>query len=113
MKRAVYYVQISILSAVYMDCIHVIMQIEVAFINYKDMHEKKGSSSSKWSHADKVEWFHLHVQLMGPMDHSHFDMFPPDTEEPPDELSGWDKDFWTLRSHTVCATRWSRSELAS
>uniref|UniRef100_A0A8P4FWA8 cGMP-dependent protein kinase n=1 Tax=Dicentrarchus labrax TaxID=13489 RepID=A0A8P4FWA8_DICLA len=31
--------------------------------------------------------------LKGPMDHSHFDMFPPDTEEPPDELSGWDKDF--------------------
>uniref|UniRef100_A0AAQ5XJW1 cGMP-dependent protein kinase n=1 Tax=Amphiprion ocellaris TaxID=80972 RepID=A0AAQ5XJW1_AMPOC len=35
----------------------------------------------------------LRRQLKGPMDHSHFDIFPPDTEEPPDELSGWDKDF--------------------
>uniref|UniRef100_A0A8C4EBK6 cGMP-dependent protein kinase n=1 Tax=Dicentrarchus labrax TaxID=13489 RepID=A0A8C4EBK6_DICLA len=35
----------------------------------------------------------LRRELKGPMDHSHFDMFPPDTEEPPDELSGWDKDF--------------------
>ncbi|KAM6956370.1 cGMP-dependent protein kinase 2 [Aplochiton taeniatus] len=31
--------------------------------------------------------------LKGPMDHSHFDTFPPDVEEPPDELSGWDEDF--------------------
>ncbi|XP_069577481.1 cGMP-dependent protein kinase 2 [Brachyistius frenatus] len=37
----------------------------------------------------KRPWF----KLEGPMDHSHFDIFPPDTEEPPDELSGWDKDF--------------------
>uniref|UniRef100_A0A6Q2ZJ76 cGMP-dependent protein kinase n=1 Tax=Esox lucius TaxID=8010 RepID=A0A6Q2ZJ76_ESOLU len=29
----------------------------------------------------------------GPMDHSHFDTFPPELEDPPDELSGWDKDF--------------------
>ncbi|XP_061600620.1 cGMP-dependent protein kinase 2 [Cololabis saira] len=35
----------------------------------------------------------LKRQLKGSMDHSHFDIFPPDTEEPPDELSGWDKDF--------------------
>uniref|UniRef100_A0A8C9ZV92 cGMP-dependent protein kinase n=1 Tax=Sander lucioperca TaxID=283035 RepID=A0A8C9ZV92_SANLU len=35
----------------------------------------------------------LRRELKGPMDHSYFDMFPPDTEEPPDELSGWDKDF--------------------
>ncbi|KAI3363182.1 hypothetical protein L3Q82_011548, partial [Scortum barcoo] len=35
----------------------------------------------------------LRRELKGPMDHSHFDIFPPDTEEPPDELSGWDKDF--------------------
>ncbi|XP_019942215.2 cGMP-dependent protein kinase 2 [Paralichthys olivaceus] len=35
----------------------------------------------------------LRREVKGPMDHSHFDMFPPDTEEPPDELSGWDKDF--------------------
>uniref|UniRef100_A0A8D3B106 cGMP-dependent protein kinase n=1 Tax=Scophthalmus maximus TaxID=52904 RepID=A0A8D3B106_SCOMX len=35
----------------------------------------------------------LRRELKGPMDHSHFDIFPPDTEEAPDELSGWDKDF--------------------
>ncbi|XP_074501660.1 cGMP-dependent protein kinase 2 isoform X2 [Sebastes fasciatus] len=35
----------------------------------------------------------LKRELNGPTDHSHFDIFPPDTEEPPDELSGWDKDF--------------------
>ncbi|XP_034536959.1 cGMP-dependent protein kinase 2 [Notolabrus celidotus] len=35
----------------------------------------------------------LRRELKGPMDHSHFDMFPPEAEEPPDELSGWDKDF--------------------
>ncbi|XP_035028766.1 cGMP-dependent protein kinase 2 [Hippoglossus stenolepis] len=35
----------------------------------------------------------LRREVKGPMDHSHFDMFPPDTEEAPDELSGWDKDF--------------------
>ncbi|MCI4376468.1 hypothetical protein PGIGA_G00188760 [Pangasianodon gigas] len=35
----------------------------------------------------------LKRELKGPLDHSHFDMFPPEVEEPPDELSGWDKDF--------------------
>ncbi|XP_020481952.1 cGMP-dependent protein kinase 2 isoform X1 [Labrus bergylta] len=35
----------------------------------------------------------LRRELKGPLDHSHFDIFPPETEEPPDELSGWDKDF--------------------
>ncbi|XP_018546058.1 cGMP-dependent protein kinase 2-like, partial [Lates calcarifer] len=35
----------------------------------------------------------LKRELKGPMDYSHFDMFPPDTEEAPDELSGWDNDF--------------------
>ncbi|KAF7219758.1 cGMP-dependent protein kinase 2 [Nothobranchius furzeri] len=35
----------------------------------------------------------LKRQLTGPMDHSYFDIFSPDTEEPPDEISGWDKDF--------------------
>ncbi|KAL6487254.1 hypothetical protein MHYP_G00038800 [Metynnis hypsauchen] len=35
----------------------------------------------------------LKRELKGPLDHSHFDMFPPELEEPPDELSGWDKDF--------------------
>ncbi|XP_041922412.1 LOW QUALITY PROTEIN: cGMP-dependent protein kinase 2 [Alosa sapidissima] len=35
----------------------------------------------------------LRRELKGPLDHSHFDMFPPELEQPPDELSGWDKDF--------------------
>ncbi|XP_077352503.1 cGMP-dependent protein kinase 2 isoform X3 [Festucalex cinctus] len=35
----------------------------------------------------------LKRELNGPMDHSHFDIFPPDTEMTPDETSGWDKDF--------------------
>ncbi|KAL4641105.1 cGMP-dependent protein kinase 2-like [Arapaima gigas] len=35
----------------------------------------------------------LKRELNGPLDHSHFDVFPPDLEEPPDEVSGWDKDF--------------------
>lgn len=42
-------------------------------------------------------FIHKHVfifwQVKGPMDNSHFDVFPPDTEKTPDELSGWDKDF--------------------
>ncbi|KAL1263325.1 hypothetical protein QQF64_006064, partial [Cirrhinus molitorella] len=35
----------------------------------------------------------LRRELKGPLDHSHFDIFPPELEEPPDEFSGWDKDF--------------------
>ncbi|XP_021336392.1 cGMP-dependent protein kinase 2 isoform X1 [Danio rerio] len=35
----------------------------------------------------------LRRELKGPLDHSYFDMFPPELEEPPDEFSGWDKDF--------------------
>uniref|UniRef100_A0A673INS3 cGMP-dependent protein kinase n=1 Tax=Sinocyclocheilus rhinocerous TaxID=307959 RepID=A0A673INS3_9TELE len=35
----------------------------------------------------------LRRELKGPLDHSHFDMFPPELEEPSDEFSGWDKDF--------------------
>ncbi|XP_072292973.1 cGMP-dependent protein kinase 2 [Eucyclogobius newberryi] len=35
----------------------------------------------------------LKRKVTGPLDHSHFDVFPPDPEEVPDELSGWDKDF--------------------
>ncbi|XP_036402706.1 cGMP-dependent protein kinase 2 [Megalops cyprinoides] len=35
----------------------------------------------------------LKRELKGPLDHSHFDIFPPELEEPPDELSGWDRDF--------------------
>uniref|UniRef100_A0A3Q2Z708 Protein kinase cGMP-dependent 2 n=1 Tax=Hippocampus comes TaxID=109280 RepID=A0A3Q2Z708_HIPCM len=32
-------------------------------------------------------------QVSGPLDHSHFDVYPPDDKIPPDELSGWDADF--------------------
>ncbi|XP_018100594.1 protein kinase cGMP-dependent 2 L homeolog isoform X2 [Xenopus laevis] len=35
----------------------------------------------------------LKPKLKGPTDHSHFDIYPPDEEIPPDELSGWDQDF--------------------
>uniref|UniRef100_A0AAY4EVN4 cGMP-dependent protein kinase n=1 Tax=Denticeps clupeoides TaxID=299321 RepID=A0AAY4EVN4_9TELE len=35
----------------------------------------------------------LRRELTGPLDHSYFDTFPPELEEPPDELSGWDRDF--------------------
>ncbi|CAG6018216.1 unnamed protein product, partial [Menidia menidia] len=35
----------------------------------------------------------LRRELKGPTDHSNFDVFPPETEDPPDEQSGWDKDF--------------------
>uniref|UniRef100_A0A3P8UHV6 cGMP-dependent protein kinase n=1 Tax=Cynoglossus semilaevis TaxID=244447 RepID=A0A3P8UHV6_CYNSE len=35
----------------------------------------------------------LKTEVKGPLDYSHFDLFPPDTEEVPEELSGWDKDF--------------------
>ncbi|KAM9727998.1 cGMP-dependent protein kinase 2 [Menidia menidia] len=35
----------------------------------------------------------LKRELKGPTDHSNFDVFPPETEDPPEEQSGWDKDF--------------------
>ncbi|XP_077585619.1 cGMP-dependent protein kinase 2 isoform X3 [Stigmatopora nigra] len=35
----------------------------------------------------------LKRELNSSMDHSQFDIFPPDTEITPDETSGWDKDF--------------------
>ncbi|KAM9808687.1 cGMP-dependent protein kinase 2 isoform 2-T2 [Syngnathus typhle] len=35
----------------------------------------------------------LKRELNGPLDHSYFDIFPPDTEMTPEENSGWDKDF--------------------
>ena len=37
--------------------------------------------------------FLLFSQLTGPTDHSYFDSYPPDEDNPPDELSGWDMDF--------------------
>ncbi|XP_061673821.1 cGMP-dependent protein kinase 2 isoform X2 [Syngnathoides biaculeatus] len=35
----------------------------------------------------------LKTDVSGPLDHSHFDVYPPDDKIPPDELSGWDADF--------------------
>jgi len=35
----------------------------------------------------------VRVQVKGPMDYSNFDSYPKDVDIPPDELSGWDKDF--------------------
>ncbi|XP_066488175.1 cGMP-dependent protein kinase 2 isoform X4 [Tiliqua scincoides] len=35
----------------------------------------------------------LKRELAGPMDYSYFDRYPPEQGVPPDELSGWDKDF--------------------
>nr|XP_010333027.1 cGMP-dependent protein kinase 2 isoform X3 [Saimiri boliviensis boliviensis] len=35
----------------------------------------------------------LQRELNGPIDHSYFDKYPPEKGMPPDELSGWDKDF--------------------
>jgi len=36
---------------------------------------------------------YLMAQLSGPTDYSYFDSYPPEEGMPPDELSGWDKDF--------------------
>uniref|UniRef100_A0A8D0GFB5 cGMP-dependent protein kinase n=1 Tax=Sphenodon punctatus TaxID=8508 RepID=A0A8D0GFB5_SPHPU len=35
----------------------------------------------------------LKRELAGPLDYSYFDSYPPEQVTPPDELSGWDKDF--------------------
>ncbi|XP_036620285.1 cGMP-dependent protein kinase 2 isoform X1 [Trichosurus vulpecula] len=35
----------------------------------------------------------LKRELNGPVDHSYFDNYPPEKGIPPDEMSGWDKDF--------------------
>ncbi|XP_009645760.1 cGMP-dependent protein kinase 2 isoform X2 [Egretta garzetta] len=35
----------------------------------------------------------LKRELSGPTDYSYFDSYPPEEGAPPDELSGWDKDF--------------------
>ncbi|XP_006004993.1 cGMP-dependent protein kinase 2 [Latimeria chalumnae] len=35
----------------------------------------------------------LKREIRGTTDHSHFDNFPSENEEPPDEFSGWDNDF--------------------
>ncbi|NWQ77641.1 KGP2 kinase, partial [Columbina picui] len=35
----------------------------------------------------------LKRELSGPTDYSYFDSYPPEEGSPPDELSGWDKDF--------------------
>uniref|UniRef100_A0A8D3DXL0 cGMP-dependent protein kinase n=1 Tax=Scophthalmus maximus TaxID=52904 RepID=A0A8D3DXL0_SCOMX len=35
----------------------------------------------------------LKRNVTGPTDHGYFDSYPPDEDNPPDELSGWDMDF--------------------
>ncbi|XP_029687881.1 cGMP-dependent protein kinase 2-like [Takifugu rubripes] len=70
--------------------------------------ERLGNKKNGIGEIKKFRWFQgfswlglRHQQLLsplkrevkGPMDNSHFDIFPPDTEKTPDELSGWDKDF--------------------
>lgn len=37
------------------------------------------------------------LQINNPLDVSNFDAYPKDGDVPPDELSGWDSEFW----HTV------------
>ena len=34
-------------------------------------------------------------KIKNAVDASNFDSYPKDTEEPPDEMSGWDADFWS------------------
>uniref|UniRef100_A0A671UET0 cGMP-dependent protein kinase n=1 Tax=Sparus aurata TaxID=8175 RepID=A0A671UET0_SPAAU len=59
-----------------------------------DIHKHKWFQGFNWEGLRRrMLQSPLRRELKGPMDHSHFDFFPPDTEEPPDELSGWDKDF--------------------
>ena len=33
------------------------------------------------------------LQIKGPTDTSNFDDYPEDVDLPPDDISGWDKDF--------------------
>ena len=33
------------------------------------------------------------IQVKGPLDSSNFDDYPQDTDIPPDDVTGWDKDF--------------------
>lgn len=67
------------------------------------MHFKK-----YWYRCKQLQYFHaifgsrpVHCglslwQVDGPLDTSNFDCFPDDQEEPPpDEMSGWDTEFWT------------------
>ena len=35
----------------------------------------------------------VYFKVMSPVDTSNFDEYPDDDEEPPDDLTGWDKDF--------------------
>lgn len=36
-------------------------------------------------------------QIRGPTDLDNFEKYPKDRNIPPDETSGWDKDFWKLK----------------
>ena len=66
-----------------------------------------------WNHKNKCH-FYLQaipiqticvcVQVKGPADYSNFDHYPKSLEVPPDELSGWDADFWKPVFIAVCDT---------
>ena len=43
--------------------------------------------------AHSLTVYLLLCQVTGPLDNSNFDYFPEDTDEPPDEESGWDLEF--------------------
>uniref|UniRef100_A0A3B4A662 AGC-kinase C-terminal domain-containing protein n=1 Tax=Periophthalmus magnuspinnatus TaxID=409849 RepID=A0A3B4A662_9GOBI len=70
--------------------------------------ERLGNNKNGINDIKKHKWFQgfnwdglrrrqlvspLWRQVSGPTDHSHFDVFPPDTDMPPVELLGWDQDF--------------------
>ncbi|XP_069466802.1 cGMP-dependent protein kinase 2-like isoform X2 [Ambystoma mexicanum] len=70
--------------------------------------ERLGNRKNGISDIRKHKWFQgfnweglrsrklmspLKRELRGATDHSHFDNFLPEIDDPPDELSGWDKNF--------------------
>ncbi|XP_069482666.1 cGMP-dependent protein kinase 2 isoform X2 [Ambystoma mexicanum] len=70
--------------------------------------ERLGNLKNGMFDIKKHRWFHgfnweglktrnlpspLKRELKGPTDHSHFDNYPAEDGTPPDELSGWDRDF--------------------
>ena len=42
---------------------------------------------------ENVESAQFHFQVKNATDTSNFDDYPDDEEEPPDDLTGWDKEF--------------------
>ena len=41
----------------------------------------------------KCDYLTVVLQIKGPTDTSNFDDYPEDVDLPPDDVSGWDKDF--------------------